>query len=625
MLARYRALIRAGGCTPRPVLLVILFLFTVCITLYPIALLFVRSFQVNRLGEPVVWGLASWTGAFSDPSVWPALANTLALALVRTVISTALAMFFAWVVTRTDTPLRGTIERVLVLGFFLPVLPITMGWILLLDPHVGLINRLVMNVLGAETAPFNIFSYGGIVWVHLPFSTSIRFLVLAPAFRALDATLEEAASTAGSSGLRMLTRITIPLLAPAIVAATALGFVKSFESFEIEMVLGIPAGIPVYSTKIWDYLHSEPTRYGEASALSVVFLVIILMMVGMQHVLLGRRTYATISGRGYAVRPVSLGRWRWVTLGMSLTFVAVMIVLPVCLLVAGTFMKVFGFFDIPDPWTLSNWTQVFADATFTRSLLNTLILGIGAGVIGTLFYAVVSYLLVRDRFRGRSVLELLTWLPWAYPGVLLGLALLWTFLGAGGVFGMLYGTVALLILSMIIKELPLGIQVLRVGVLQIERELEEAAAVAGAPWVQTFRRVTMPLLRPSMMAVGLLVFIAAVREIPTTVFLASFESRTISLLMLDYMSEGKYAQASVIGTLLTTIVVLVALASRAHWMRVGPVAWSRPSAEYVQQPERTTRQGHAEPALTSRTSASVATVTWNQSPPRKEATSVERE
>jgi iron(III) transport system permease protein len=356
-----------------------------------------------------------------------------------------------------------------------------------------------------------------------------------------------------------------------------------------------------------------------------VFLVIILVMVGMQHVLLGQRKYATISGRGYAARPASLGRWRWVTFGISLTFITVMIVLPVCLLVAGTFMKVFGFFDILDPWTLRNWTQVFADATFTRSLLNTLILGFGAGVIGTLFYALLSYLLVRAQFPGRSVLEFLTWLPWAYPGVLLSLALLWTFLGAGSAVGLLYGTVGLLILSIVIKELPLGIQVLRVGVLQIGPELEEAASVVGASWVQTFRRVIMPLLRPSMMAVGLLVFIAAVREIPTTVFLASFESRTISLLMLDYMSEGKYAQASVIGTLLTTIVVLVALASRGLWVRVGPVEWPRSNAESVQQPERAPQQGHAEWTRASRTGATVAAVAGNQGPPRQEPISVERE
>jgi iron(III) transport system permease protein len=569
---RLREWARGNRLSGRSALLALLVLFTALITIYPVALLFIKSFQVSRIGEPVVWGVAGWMNAFGDPGVPQALANTFGLALVRTVLSTALAIFFAWVVTRTDTPLKGFIELMLWLGFFLPVLPITMGWILLLDPHYGLVNKFLVDTLHLPSAPFNIYSYAGIVWAHLPFSTSIRFLLLTPAFRAMDAALEEAAAASGSSSWRTLTGITVPILAPAILATTALGFVKSLESFEIEMVLGIPAGIFVYSTKIWDYLHWEPTRYAEASALSSLFLAVIIGLVWLQRIVLGGREYTTVSGRGYSVRPASLGRWRWVTLGICLLFIAVMVLLPLALLVAGTFMKVFGFLDIREPWTLRNWTQAFADATFTRSLQNTLILGIGAGVCGTFFYAVLSYVLVRLRFAGRPVLDLLTWLPWALPGVLLSLALLWMFLGSGELLGLLYGTVALLVVSIVIKELPLGTQVLKANVMQISRELEEAAASSGATGPQAFRRVMLPLLRPSMIAVGLIVFISAVREIPTVVFLASFESRTISLLMLDYMAEGKYGQATVIGVLVVGVILVAALASRSLWLRAQPGA-----------------------------------------------------
>ena len=228
---------------------------------YPVGLIFIKSFTNNRPGQTTVWSLEGWIGAFSDPSLPVALGNTFYLALIRIIITTGLAIFFAWVVTRTDTPYRKSIELLLWLGFFMPFLPMTMGWILLLDPQYGLINQFFVKILNFSEAPFNVFSYGGIIWCHLAFSTSVRFLLLTPAFRAMDVALEEAALTAGSSRMGVLLGITVPILTPAILASTALGFIRSLESFEIELVLGIPAGIYVLPTKIYDFIHWEPPLY----------------------------------------------------------------------------------------------------------------------------------------------------------------------------------------------------------------------------------------------------------------------------------------------------------------------------------------------------------------------------
>src|SRR6266542_2995103 len=218
---------------------------------YPLGLLFVRCFTINRPGQPVVWGLEGWLAAFGDPGLPMALANTFSLGLVRVAISTVLAVFFAWVVTRTDTPWKGFLEWMLWLGFFLPLLPMTLGWVLLLDPHYGIVNKLLTSTFQLSAAPFNAYGYWGIVWCHLAFSTSVRFLLLTPAFRTMDAALEEAARISGSNNLGVLFRITVPILAPALLVSTALGFIRSLESFEIELVLGIPAKIYVISTKIY--------------------------------------------------------------------------------------------------------------------------------------------------------------------------------------------------------------------------------------------------------------------------------------------------------------------------------------------------------------------------------------
>jgi iron(III) transport system permease protein len=540
------------------------------VTAYPVGLIFLKSFVASRPGQSATWGLQGWIGAFSDRALVSVLVNTFSLATVRIAITSVLAIFFAWVVTRTDTPLKGLIEFALWFGFFLPLLPMTMGWILLLDSHYGLINKALMRVFNLATAPFNIFSYWGIIWCHLAFSTSVRFLLMTPAFRSMDAALEEAAQTSGSNTIGTLLRITVPILAPAILTATALGFIKSLESFEVELVLGIPAGIYVLPTRIYDFIRWEPPLYGQATALSSILLVVVFALVLTQRLLLGGRQYTVVTGRGYAVRPFSLGPWRWVTFTVCAIFITVMIVLPLATLAMGTFMEVFGFFDLAASWTTRHWTTAFNDRIFIRSLINTLTLGFGASILGTLVYALIAYFIVRTRLPGRRLIDVLSWLPWALPGILISLALLWAVLGSGSWVRALYGTVSLLILAIIVKEMPLGSQIIKAAVMQISKELEEASEASGASWGATFWRVLIPLLKPTLMAVGIIMFIAAVREIPAVVFLSTNQSRTISLLMLDSIADANMEKAAVIGLFIVFLLLVLLLMARVLGFRLYP-------------------------------------------------------
>jgi iron(III) transport system permease protein len=544
------------------VLLVPLIGITLFVTAYPVALIFLKSFSLSRPGHPVTWGIQGWIDAFSDRSILPVLATTFSLATVRIVITSVLAIFFSWVVTRTDTPYRRLIELALWLGFFLPLLPMTMGWILLLDSHYGLLNKAVMRMFNLSSAPFNVFSYWGIIWCHLAFSTSVRFLLMTPAFRAMDAALEEAAQTSGSNTLGALLRITIPILAPAILASTALGFIKSLESFEIELVLGVPARIYVLPTRIYDFLRWEPPLYSQATALSSVFLLVIFALIWIQRAVLGNRQYTTITGRGYQVRPQSLGAWRWLTFFICMLFIGVMILLPLGTLLMGTFMEVFGFFDLANVWTARHWVAAFKDPIFLHCLINTVVLGLGASILGTLFYALVSYAIVRTDLPGRKLIDVLSWLPWALPGILISLALFWVVLASGGLLRMLYGTIFLLVLAIIIKEMPLGSQIIKASVLQMSKELEEASDASGASWGTTFRRIMIPLLMPTLSAVGIIVFIAAVREIPAVVFLSTNKSRTISLLMLDSIAEANMERAAVVGFFIVFLVLILLSVAR---------------------------------------------------------------
>lgn len=537
----------------------LLLAFILFLAAYPVLLVFIKSFSVSGPGQPAAWGLDSWTALLKERGLAVVFANTFSLAAVRTILSVAIAILFAWIVTRTDAPCRGFIEIMLWLGFFLPILPMTLGWVLLLDPSYGLVNKLFTDRLGWETAPFDVFSYWGIVWCQLAFSVSIRFLLLTPSFRSMDASLEEAARMSGSNGWATLLRINIPVLAPAIFASIALGFIKSIESFEIEWVLGPAANITVVSTKLYAFLNWEPPYYGRATALSGVSLLTIFFLVWLQKILLKNRDYTTMTGRGFSTRPIGLGPWRWVASGFCLLFILVMIVLPLIVLVMGTFMNVFGFFDIDEVWTVSHWTEAFEDPLFFKGLKNTLLLAGGVTLIGVLFYALLSYAIVRTRFIGRGAIDFFSWLPWALPGVLLSLAFLWVVLGTGGIFRFMYGTVFVLVVSIIVKEMPLGTQMMKAGTVQVSRDLEEASKLSGATWIMTFRRIMLPLLRPSLVSVGIVMFIIAVREISAIVFLASSQSRTLSLLMMDYISDQSMEKATVVGvfTVLLTLGLLL--------------------------------------------------------------------
>jgi len=529
---------------------------------YPVVLLFIKSFAANEPGQPTTWGLEGWIAAFNDRTLPSTLANTFSLALVRIAITSVLAIFFAWVITRTDTPYKGFIEFMLWLGFFLPLLPMTIGWILLLEAQDGLLNRLLMKSFNLGASPFDIFTYWGIVWCHLAYSTSIRFLLMTPAFRTMDAALEEAAQTSGSNRFGTLLRITLPILTPAILTSTSLGFIKSLESFEIELVLGVPAGIYVLSTRIYDFAYLDPPVYSAATAVASIFLFMISVLILFQYFLLKGRQYTTITGRGYAVRAISIGHWRWVTFALCMLFIFVMIVLPVGALVMATFMRVIGFYDLENAWTTSNWATAFDDPIFLRSLYNTLYLGIGASIFGTLFYAVISYFIVRTKFAGRKIVDFLSWLPWALPGVLIGIALLWTVLGSGDLIRMLYGTILAMILGIVIREMPVGTQILKASMVQISDELEEVSTVSGASWLATFRRIILPLLSPALLAVGLVVFITAVRDIATMVFLSTSVTRTVSLLMVDAIADDNMERAAVIGVFIVCLIVVLALLAR---------------------------------------------------------------
>ena len=559
---------RLLGIEPATICIAVLFSIVAFLVLTPLLLLVVGSFQLARPGEAPVYGLAGWRRAFSDPSILQALWNTVSLSVVRQSIALVIGVLLSWLIARTDLPWKKGLEFMFWISFFLPPLPVALGWILLLDGKFGLLNQWLHNLSIVSGPIFNIYSYWGIVWVHMTTSLGVKVLLLAPAFRNLDASLEESARSCGANPAATLIRVVIPLMMPAILVSTVLGLIRSMEAFEIELLLGVPINLFVYSTKIRDLVAYEPPEYAPATALGSIFLLVLLIMVVLQRRYLGQRLYRTVSGRGFSTNPTSLGRWRWPIFSTVALIAFTVTVVPLVVLLMGTFMRAFGYFNIPRPWTIENWQRVLADPSLIKSLWNTLIVGLGTAVSGAAFYALIAYVVVRRQFKGKAILDFISWLPWAIPGILMGLALLWTVFETR-ILLPLYGSVYLLIIALFIKSMPFGVQIAKSVLVQLGPELEEAARISGGSWLQCYRRVLIPLLTPTFIVVGLLGFISAARDISTIVLLGSSQSRTMALLALDYAFGGQFERGAVVAFLTSLVVIVIALIAHVVGSKVG--------------------------------------------------------
>jgi iron(III) transport system permease protein len=536
----------------------------------PLLFLLAGSFNLSPPGKEAVYGIENWQRAFSDPATTDALWMSFLLSAVRLLPAMVIAVLFAWLIARTDMPGGEAIEFFCWLAFFIPDFPLTLAWILLLDPNYGFLNTLARALPFIDGPLFNPYSFWGIVWVHTSAGGIwFKVILLTPVFRRLGASLEEAARVAGADTIAMLRRVTLPLLAPMILAVAVLSFIRGLQSFNTELLLGTPAGIYVYSTRIYDYIRREPASYGEATALGSVFIVILgVLLFFYWRFLSGNRKFTVVSGHGYSVTRVKLGKWRFVALAGCLFYIAVMTILPLVFLVVGSFMRRYGFFNIQAPFTLAHWQNLLSDPIFLVALKNSLIIAAITTGGGIVLYSMVAYLLVSRRTVVAPVLEGLCWLPHVLPGILLGLGVLWLFLATPLRFAF-YGTVWGIAFALMLSDSPVTTQAFRAGFLQLGTDLEEAARVTGASWWYTYRRILLPLLAPIAGAVGLMNFGGALTSISTPVLLYSHQSRPLAILLLEYSVTGELERGAALGLLITAMICLMMLAGRKLGLKLS--------------------------------------------------------
>ncbi len=525
------------------------------LTLYPLATLLYGSLHTTPPGVPGEFNLNGYKAVVSAANV-RILLDTLGIAFLKTAIAVALAMLFAWIVARTDTPYRRTLEVLIALPFFIPPIITATAWTVMGNPQVGTINLIWRWATGTNGTIINVYSYFGVIWHMVQYSTPFIFLFIVDAFRAFDPSLEESSRMSGASRWQTLRRITLVLLLPIITSAFILSFIRGIEAFESPLIFGRPANIYVLTTEIYRAINVTGVlpEYQYATALAFSVLLLMFLLIFFQWWLLGNRSYQTVTGKGYSPGIMKLGRWRWVTFSICVVFFLVAVALPFAQLLVGSFFRLFGFYNW-EMLTLEHYEWVFENRQVWRAFFNTMFLGVTGASATMILGGMVAYVSVRTRWRGRRLIESLAWLPWMMPGMVLGVGFLWGFAIIPGPIE-IYGTVWALLLAYIALGTPLAVRIMNGTFTQLSFDIEECSRVHGASWLQTLWRILIALSWPAFAVGWILTFFGIMRELSASVLLYSVGSEVLSVVMVRMLIDGQPERVTVIGLMMMLLVFL---------------------------------------------------------------------
>lgn len=509
--------------------------------------------------------------AYSNSRFWGAGINTVVYSVGVTVVSVIIGTFLAWVVERTNTPFRNLIFLMSVIRLIIPGLLITIAWIFLLGPEAGILNVWTQSLFGLAGAPFNVFSMPGMIFVEGLQTAPIPFLLMVAAFRSMDPSLEEAARASGAGVLATARRVTLPLTAPAFLAAALIAFVTAFESFETPALIGLRADEPIqtFATEIFLRVRRSPTDFNASSAYAIVFLITAMIGVYLyRRATRSAERFETVTGKGFRPNRIDLGRWRWATMIISFILITFMFVLPVLALLWRSLQP---FNNAPTLETLGlvttrHWEFILGYDTAWFSLRNSLVIALLAATVAVLLTALAAWIVTRSRVRGRGFLDVVLFIPIAMPGLVLGLSLVWFSLT---ITPFLYGTLLIIVIAHATKFLPYGMRFATASMLQISSELESAAYASGASFVQTFRRIILPLLMPGLVSAFIFVFVGSVRELSSAVLLHGFGNTTFPVALFDIFDDGRFGEAAALALVAVVILAVIVLAVRWIGGRFG--------------------------------------------------------
>ena len=506
--------------------------------------------------------LANFTRLATNPTFVGPYLTALGIAASVAAGASASAIPLAWLVARTDLPLRGAIRALVTASFVTPPFLGAIAWEILAAPNSGILNQWYRAIFGLDPYEhlFDIYTAEGLVFVMACYSFPYIFVLLTNALDNIPAELEEASAILGGTRPATLRRVTLPMVLPALLAGALVAFLQALTQFGTPAILALPAGFHVITTKIWALFQYPPDPHLAAAAALPLLLLTILLLQGRQW-LLGRRNYAVIGGKTGAPRRIGLGIWRWPALAFALAVLALPILLPYAALIKTAIVRTPSDPLTLDTLTLHNIRFVFLEFSQTRlALWNTVLLGVIAATGGTFLALTVSYVTQRGLVTGHRFLGFLATAPIAIPGIVLGVGLFLSYTRPPLV---LYGTLWILLLAFLTIELPAGYQQLQAAFRGLHPELEEAGRIFGTTRLGVLWRITAPLLRTSVIATWCFVFIGVIRELSATIMLTTAQTKVVSVIIYDLNESGDLGAISVLGiTLLAITFLVVGIATR---------------------------------------------------------------
>jgi len=521
---------------------------------YPIVYLVQASLSVGdpQARPPEAYGLANYAGLGRYAHIfW----NTVLVAVIATVFAIILGFAMGWILSRANVPGREALEQLMALPYYVTPLMGALAWSLIGSPSGGFLNQ-VWRALGGDGHLIDITTPYGIAWVMALFEGSVAFVMIGAVMKSMDPALEEASQVLGAGRFRTMLKITLPLVLPGVLGATIFVFAEMLGSFSAALVLGLPNRFYVVTTAMYQLVSQYPPRFPQAAAMGVALFAVMFVMVYIYRRIISRGTYVTITGKAFRPRAMDVGRLRWILFGVCLGYLGIAVVLPVLTLLYASVQRLATAFPRAGNFTLSNYVTALSLDAVRSALWNSLLLGCATAVLGVVLMGFLSWIIYRSRLPGAGFIEYVLMFPQAVPRLVFAFGMLWAWL----VFPIpIYGTLWLLLIAYLTVFMPLGIRTISGVMLQIDRTLEESAQMCGASWGYRLRTVTMPLLRPGLIAAALLLFIASVRELGASILLMGPKAKVITPAIVEaWFSTSTELTAAM--ALLQTLAVALALA-----------------------------------------------------------------
>ena len=538
------------------------------LVLYPVAMLLLGAVTTRN---PVADGVslddispANFVAVLSNPNVQVALFNSLIACGGGTLIAVVIGLFFAWIVVRTNTPCKALIAGAGMLPLFVPPLVAGVAWSILGSPKTGLLNTLFAS-MGLPWR-INLYTMPGIIAVFGMYYAPYVYMFTASALRNMDPSLEEAAEISGASPLRTMFTVTFPLILPAIISGMLLSFVVMLGIYGIPAVLGASADISVLTTYIFALTAWTPPLYNTAAAVAVILMVVTGALVWAQNKVISGRSFTTVAGKAFRPRALNLGPWRFFTLGLAILYLFIVVLLPSVTLLIAAFRKFLFVRDIPAlfdtrQYGMLHFQRLFDNTMTIDSIINTMKVGVITAVLGGILSFAIGYTITRTRAPSRRLIDIIVTIPVAIPGLVIGVAYLWAWIGLpGGI----YGTLWILALAFVARFLPDTVKALSTSLLQIHKELEEAAWICGRGMLSTIATIVLPLARPGVVAAMTLLFILAIRELGSSLFLYSSGTMVMAVQLLNYYEGGNIGLTAAFS--LVQMVLLAVLITITNWL-----------------------------------------------------------